>query len=152
MTARRSYILWLAVLTHLVWGVALVLSEPAAMATATSELHKAIDQHVVEGVLVFVAGVAALASMFRRSIDVLGFYLLLPQQFLLFISGYSSARAVWLQQYGDGVTRPFAFILVDQWAWILVAILHAVRVTEIHFGDLGKWSSLKQKPSTGSSG
>ena len=148
--ARRSYILWLAVLTHLVWGVTLILSEPATMATATSMLHRIIKHNVAEGMIVFAAGCLALASMYRRKLDMIGFQLLLPQQFLLFVSAYASARAVWMQQYGDGVTRPFAFILTDQWAWILVAILHAVRVTEIHFGDLGRWSSLTQKPSTGS--
>ena len=148
--ARRSYILWLAVLTHLVWGVTLILSEAATMATATSMMHKLVKNHVVEGAIVFSAGCLALASMYRRKLDMTGFQMLLPQQFLLFVSAYASAQAVWRQQYGDGVTRPFAFILTDQWAWILVAILHAVRVTEIHFGDLGRWSSQKPKPSTGS--
>ena len=125
-------IVWLSILTHLVWGVALVADERAGWATATSVLHGMVGHHVVEGLLVFLVGVLALVSEARKRRDVRSFVLLIPQQLLLFISAYGSFLAVTKSQYGDGVPRPFLFILVDQFAWILVAIFHAVVVAERH--------------------
>ena len=137
----RYPLLWLAIFTHLLWGPLLLIDPSCANATALGTLHRIVGNTTVEGLLLTAVGLGTAWAMRRGIYDLKSFFAIIPQQTCLFVSAFGAAEAIIKSQYGDGVPRPWAFILADQWAWILVAILHAVRVTSLHFGEMSSWGS-----------
>jgi hypothetical protein len=88
-------------------------------------------------------GVAAMAAVgvCRRGPRRVTLALLLPQQAVLSISAMSAITAVVSGRYGDGVPRPWYFILADQAPVILTMVLHTIAVVQLHLtrvptGDL----------------
>jgi hypothetical protein len=64
-------------------------------------------------------------------------WLLLPQQFLLLVSGFAALHAMILGQFADGVVRAHTFLIADQSPILLVAIFHTVALVRIARDDYG---------------
>lgn len=134
MSARprvsQVWIIWYAVLLHIVWGCLLLASPSPYGATALRVYHD-LPRSLMAGVLFLSSGLAAWAVT-RRQSSLPGLAALLPQQALLALSAYAATAAVVAGRYGDGLPRPRLFILADQAPAILALILHTIAIVEMH--------------------
>lgn len=139
MKVRPIAIIWCAIALHLLWGSLLLVNDRALGATA---LHAfaGMPRLLTAAVLFAVAATAAVGVVWRAPRPVT-LALLLPQQAVLSISAMSAITAVVGGRYGDGVPRPWYFILADQAPVILTMVLHTIAVVQLHLtrvptGDL----------------
>jgi hypothetical protein len=131
---RPVAIIWCAIALHVLWGVLLLFSGDALGATA---LHAfaGMPRLLTAAILFAVAALAAVGVSLRGPRR-LTLALLLPQQAVLTISAMSAVMAVISSRYGDGVPRPWYFILADQAPVILTMVLHTIAVIQLHMaGD-----------------
>ncbi|HEU5160220.1 MAG TPA: hypothetical protein VFU43_24700 [Streptosporangiaceae bacterium] len=130
MKVRPVAIIWCAIVLHLLWGCLLLVNDKALGATA---LHAfaGMPRQLTAAILFVVAGLAAVGVVRPHSRTV-SLALLLPQQAVLSISAMSAILAVIDGQYGDGVSRPWYFILADQAPVILTMVLHTIAVVQLH--------------------
>jgi hypothetical protein len=136
---RPVAIIWCAIALHALWGCLLLINDRALGATA---LHAfgGMPRLLTAGILFGVAAMAAVGVVWDRPRKAT-LALLLPQQAVLSISAMSAVMAVVHGRYGDGVPRPWYFILADQAPVILTMVLHTVAVVQLHMtrvptGDL----------------
>jgi hypothetical protein len=122
MTRARGVVL-LATLQHTVWGLTDLFTNIHAVTAPTYVLTRLVGGGRLEGL--FYLGVAGMAAigMNSRSIST-KLKMLAPQQFSLLLSAAGSLMSVLLNHYPDGTTRPWPFILNDQAANILLALLY----------------------------
>ena len=125
------WIIWYAVVLHVVWGAMLLLDSRASYTTGIHALTDMFGSPVVAGVFLLVVGVLAAYGLFRSRTSMIGY---LPQQFALLVSAGGAMRAMTMQQFADGVTRPFAFIFCDQLPAVLAAVLHSVALVVLRRG------------------
>ena len=130
MRIRPSWIIWYAVLLHLLWGV-LLLASPAPYGATAMHVYDSVPRFALAAFLFAASGLAAWAITWPRP-SWQSLAALLPQQALLTISAYAAMLAVAEAHYGDGVIRPRMFILADQAPVILTMVLHTVAVVELH--------------------
>jgi hypothetical protein len=131
---RPVAIIWCAIVLHVVWGCLLLINDKALGATA---LHafRGMPRLLTAAILFAVAAMAAVGVTLRGPRR-LTLALLLPQQAILTISAMSAVVAVITSRYGDGVPRPWYFILADQAPVILTMVLHTIAVVQLHMtGD-----------------
>jgi hypothetical protein len=126
----QVWIIWYAVLLHILWGCLLLASLSPYGATAL-HVYRDLPRNLMAGALFLASGLAALAVTRRRP-SLQSLAALLPQQTLLTLSAYAATAAVIAGHYGDGVPRPRLFILADQAPAILALILHTAAVIEMH--------------------
>jgi hypothetical protein len=131
---HRSYlwrpILWMAVVLHLTYGIALILDAGVARITALA----AVVPHAIQGVAIGLILVAELGAwaLTRRAPSMHTLAALLPQQGVLTFSAVSALYYVAVGHYGDGVPRSHLFILADQAPVILLALLHPWGLLRMH--------------------
>jgi hypothetical protein len=126
-------IIWCAIALHLLWGCLLVINDRALGATA---LHAfaGLPRLLTAAIFLTVAALAAVGIIWRGP-RWATLALLLPQQAVLTISAMSAITAVITGRYGDGVPRPWYFILADQAPVILTMVLHTVAVVQLHMSS-----------------
>ncbi|HZB30741.1 MAG TPA: hypothetical protein VE465_11305 [Streptosporangiaceae bacterium] len=139
MKVRPVAIIWCAIALHLLWGCLLLINDRALGATA---LHAfgGMPRLITAVILFGVAAMAAVGVVWDGP-RTLTLALMLPQQAVLSISAMSAVTAVIDGRYGDGVPRPWYFILADQAPVILTMVLHTIAVVQLHLirvpaGDL----------------
>jgi uncharacterized membrane protein YgcG len=127
---RPVAIVWCAVALHLLWGCLLLVSGRVLGATA---LHAfaGLPRLLTAGIMFSVAAMAAV-GVTRHGPRRVTLALLLPQQAVLSISAMSAVSAVAESKYGDGVPRPWYFILADQAPVIMTMVLHTIAVVQLH--------------------
>jgi hypothetical protein len=130
MRIRPSWIIWYAVLLHVLWGILLLASSSPYGATAM-HVYDMMPRFALAALLFSASGLAAWAITWARP-SWQSLAALLPQQALLTISAYAALLAVIQAHYGDGVIRPRLFILADQAPVILTMVLHTAAVVELH--------------------
>lgn len=130
MRVRPVAIIWCAVALHLLWGCLLLIDDQALGATSISAF--AGIPRLVIAVLFFTVAAMATAGLIRRRRTWLSLAMLLPQQAVLSVSAVSAIVAVIYSRYGDGVERPWHFILADQAPMILTVVLHTIAVVQLH--------------------
>ncbi len=130
MKVRPVAIIWCAIALHVLWGCLLLINDQALGATA---LHAfaGLPRLLTSAILFAVAALAAVGVSLRGPRR-LTLALLLPQQAVLSISAMSAVIAVITSRYGDGVPRPWYFILADQAPVILTMVLHTIAVVQLH--------------------
>ncbi|HEX6469339.1 MAG TPA: hypothetical protein VF069_09605 [Streptosporangiaceae bacterium] len=133
MKVRPVAIVWCAVALHLTWGCLLLISGKVLGATA---LHafEGLPRLLTAAIMFSVATMAAVGAV-RRGPRPVTLGLLLPQQAVLSISAMSAVSAVAHSRYGDGVPRPWYFILADQTPVIMTMVLHTIAVVQLHLTD-----------------
>jgi hypothetical protein len=130
LRVSQAWIIWYAVLLHVVWACLLLVSPSPYGATALHIYH-GLPRNLMAAVLLLSSGLAAWAVT-RRQSSLRSLAALLPQQALLTLSAYAATAAVAAGHYGDGLPRPRLFILADQAPAILSLILHTIAVVDIH--------------------
>jgi hypothetical protein len=130
---RPVAIIWCAVALHLLWGCLLIVNGEVLGATS---LHAFADMpRQLTAAMLFIASGAAVVGVTRRERRLLGLTLLLPQQGILSISALSALLAVVSSRYGDGVARPWYFILADQAPVFITLVLHTIAVVQLHMTE-----------------
>lgn len=130
LPVSHPWIIWYAVVLHTVWGCLLLLSPSVYGPTALHIFHD-LPRGLMASIFFLASGLAVWAVTQRRpSLRTLA--ALMPQQALLTLSAYGAVVAVATAKYGDGVSRPPAFILADQAPAIIAFILHTAAIIEIH--------------------
>lgn len=129
----------ICVVLHFWWAALILFGDGTAVhATALFAVYRFVgwgSQTLTGLALVFVAALALWGMLTRRPWIVVS---LLPQQVVLMISLIGAVQAIWLQQFADGVERPFAFIAADQIDTILLALGHTAAV-------ISHWYRLNEK-------
>jgi hypothetical protein len=127
---RPVAVIWCAIALHLLWACLLLVNDRALGATA---LHAfaGVPRLLTAAMLFGVAAMAAIGVL-RDGSRRMTLALLLPQQAVLSISAMSAVTAVVDGRYGDGVPRPWYFILADQAPVILTMVLHTIAVVQLH--------------------
>jgi hypothetical protein len=115
---------------HVLWGFLLLVDAEALGATSLHAVSR-LPRLLVASMLFAVAALAVVSVTRRRSSWV-SLALVLPQQAVLSISAFSAIAAVVTSTYGDGVPRPWSFILADQAPVILTLVLHTIAVVQLH--------------------
>lgn len=124
------WIIWYAVLLHVLWASLLAASQNPYGATAL-HVYRLVPRPLMAGVLLVASALAAWAvTRDQPSWQTLA--ALLPQQAILTVSAYAAIAAVVVAHYGNGVIEPRAFILADQAPVMLVFVLHTAAVVELH--------------------
>jgi hypothetical protein len=121
-----SIMVLFAVALHLSWATILMLDDAALNATAIHALHRYIASLPLLAATLAAAALLAVIGLFTRVPWVV--LLLIPQQAILMMSAAGAVEAMWLGQFADGVLRPHAFIIADQFYSVLAAIGHTVAI------------------------
>ena len=130
MNLRSSWIVWYAIILHIVWGIVLLLSGVPTRITAIYALNEVVNNHVVLGLIMIIAGVLACVGIYSHKTDIKTLVLVLPQQFLLIMSMLGAMEAIDKSSFADGVIRPREFIFCDQFPAILASVLHTVALLQ----------------------
>lgn len=122
---------------HVYWGALLGVSSGALLATPIAGLYDRIHDQRVLGLLLIVAGIAAIAAL-TRSPSPATLALMFPQQLALLASCYSCLTAATSGVYADGTRVPggWVHISVDQaplFAWV---VAHGVAYGAYHWPRL----------------
>ena len=136
---RRQWVIWYAVVLHVVWGAVLMFSAAPANTTPLAKLSKLLPPQLLGAVLLAVglwAGLATWRGKHSPS-EVAG---LLVQQGLLVATGISSLWQVALGCYADGVPRPWAFIFADQLPSILAPVMHTFALLDAFVWTGNGWT------------
>ena len=118
----------LAILLHLSWAILLVDGEDALGATPLHTLSLVFgNRYGLIGMLV-VASLLAGWSVAWPIRSRLGIVALLPQQYLLLLSGGGALSSIVQSTYADGVLRPGGFIASDQLPILILASAHTLGI------------------------
>ena len=118
---------WCTTILLAVWSACLWWTPEAVGATPLALMRSWIQQAQLEAVACAVGALCPLPlyARWRWSRVTISCWLL-PQQILMLLSAISCVQAILLQQYADGVVRPFAFLLTDQLPMVLFAVIHTI--------------------------
>lgn len=117
---------------HILWAWICAVAPGAWMTTPLYALYVASfeSSQLLVASLVLSALLAVLGGWFVPSLT--GLSLMLPQQFLLFISAYGALASSYAGTYPDTTLRVWSFILADQLPVIIAAPLYTVAVLACH--------------------
>lgn len=133
--ALGKYIVLFASVLHIGWAALLMGRAETVGSTPIAVLSEVFGGRWRSAVvLLIVAGLALVFPFLKRGASNATLaLLLLPQQVALFMSAGAGLWAAMKEQYADGVTRGWAFILSDQLPVILLSIMYTVVVIEAAF-------------------
>lgn len=133
---KYSWMLWYAVVIHIIWGVTVIANPSVMHITAISSLGG--SQYITAAIMLGAAICAALGMIFEpeNATTMRRIMFCIPQQIVLFAAASSSLDAVIRGHYADGTVRPWLFILADQSPAIVAAILHTIAVAEPYWRPL----------------
>ena len=113
----------------------ILADERALYVTALSGLGQRFGgPYPLAAVLFVVAILATIALFVARKSPVGTLLLLLPQQCVLVLSAGGAVDAMVLSQFADGVVRPRAFLMADQFPIVLATVMHTVAILD-HYAD-----------------
>ena len=107
---------------HLCWALLLAISADTAGGTAVGSITRTVGGRW--SAVIILCSVSLLAMAAHRLHSTKRLALLAPQQIIVSVSAWGALVAVFSQQYGDGVLRPWAFIAGDQLSLILLMAAH----------------------------
>lgn len=141
----RPQVRWttaLVVAIHALWGV-LLLAYPTVVfnITAINYMSHFLGPKLA-GVLYLAACVLSFISLYYKNKwhRLVGVSLLLPQQFLLWVSALGAWSAIVNQSFADGIKRPWAFLAADQGPYILLAIFYTIAILQIYAPEILRFS------------
>jgi hypothetical protein len=141
---RPVAIIWCAVALHVLWGCLLLIDGDVLGATSISAFSDVPP--MLMAAVFFAVAVMAAVGVTRRRGTWLSLAMLVPQQAILSVSAVSAIVAVLYSRYGDGVERPWHFILADQAPVILTVVLHTIAVVQLHLprrADRTLWDTVQ---------
>lgn len=134
------YIVGLTAFIHAIWAIDFLVSG--------SELHDSTPvagfwllcpNQMILGFILMLAAILAVGSrvIFRETWVTL--MCMMPQQFLILISGYVCFHSIMTGIYPNGTIRPPEFILASQAPTISVALFHTAYVVALHVVVMNRW-------------
>lgn len=121
-----------AIALHVMWGIVLLIQGTPSLITNLDELSHMVNGNVraIGFVLIGVAtlSIYAMVDYSHNGRRARGLLLLLPQQFVLTLSMFSSMHAVYSGHFADGIPSLPTFILLDQMPSILAAVIHTFAI------------------------
>lgn len=115
---------------HMIWGVLIILYGRQLLFTASVSLTKLIPAYQLRGIILILVAVIAMSAGFFKGKILTQLLMLLPQQTILLLSAFSVVSAIGAGHFGDGVPRPWEFILLDQLPILITAIMYTIAVLE----------------------
>jgi hypothetical protein len=119
---------------HCFWAGMLMFSAVPLMTTPLSTLDRAFGGRFVLSAIFMTVSTLALHGATKPRTRA-GLACMLPQWALLLTSAWGGILAAWMGMYADGVPRPTAFILADQFPIILAAALYGPAILVWHLSD-----------------
>ena len=140
---RSQYVIWFAIVQHLMWGVMLLFSTEPTKVTAIYTTYALIhNQYLLAGMFI-VVGLFSLFTMRRETPESYDLWASMPQQFLLMASATGAVQAVVAGHFGDGAVYSRWFIAPDQSPAILLAVLHTLCLIRVFAPDA--WTQTKKR-------
>jgi hypothetical protein len=115
-----------AVVLHLVWAGMLLVDDQVSTVTAIASLRYVFPFPIAIPIMIWCALSAFSAFYVRDGYVAAG--LMVPQQFLLFISAGGAIQAMVEGQFADGTIRSASFLIADQSPAVLAAIGHTLAI------------------------
>ena len=132
---RKSWVVYLAVIIHLAWGISLLIDPAPRMVTSIAFTSDFFSNRIIEGLVFIVVSLMAGADIiFSVKKSILGILMLIPQQIILILSATGAVTAMIFHQFPDGIERPFLFIFSDQLPAVLLAVFHTCAIWQ-HYGS-----------------
>jgi hypothetical protein len=125
----KPWILWYAVILHLVAGTLIILNADAGHSTGPDGVVRIVGSHEVAGVVILASAALAIRYLCGGVSPIW----LLPQQALLILAAANAVSAVLIGHYADGEDRSPEFILTDQLPVILLAVFYLFAFTELQW-------------------
>ncbi len=143
---RTHWIIWLAMVLHLIQGFLLLLDKTAGNTTSAHLLLKYVPYAPLAGLIMVAAALLAMVELvyFHYIPNTGSVILLLPQQIILIMAAGSAIQAIFLSHFADGVIRSRAFIIADQSVFILLAIFYTVAIIEVYTPEAIPWTLLRR--------
>lgn len=130
-----SLIIYYAIIIHLIWGITMIATGEVFHTTAIDANLTGISANpYVIGIFFIAVAIVAALPLWLRIDSFTALLLSLPQQYTLILSSVGALMAIIESHFADGVTRPRAFILIDQCAIIVATALHTVAILEKYVG------------------
>lgn len=126
----RVSVLWYTILLHAVWGVLLFLStDPQNITAINTVVRMGMVNPQSAGVLYLSVALLALMGLFVSGKTAIMY--LLPQNVVLALSAFGALRAMYFEQFADGVLRSRAFLVTDQAPNVIIFLLHTVVICNL---------------------
>lgn len=134
-------IIYCAICQHILWGIALLFDPEVVNITAINEFFRLFPDPIQIAFLFFLVAISALVGLLWRPYSLLGIFLLLPQQFVLFYSATGAISAIINSAFADHVIRSRGFIFADQLPAFLLLVFHTLALLQEYvFKSIGeKW-------------
>lgn len=135
-SALGKYIVLSACVMHFYWAILLFISPTSALATPVSVLVTILEGSVPLTIIVLlIVAMLALSFIVIRqnkivSVNMFSVFLL-PQLVVLFLSAERGLVAGWQGKYADGTVCPWAHILVDQSAILIMTFMYLMAIIEV---------------------
>ena len=127
---RAKWILIYGVLLYFIWSILLFCSPEPMNTTVMGIFRENGISNIVMAVMFLLSSILTFIGLFFKN-SVMSLIFCFPQQILLLLNSLSCLICIFRQEYSDGVTRPFAFILTDQLPFILLSIVHFLALLDM---------------------
>jgi hypothetical protein len=115
-----------AVVLHLIWAGMLIIDDQVSTVTAIAAIRYVFPFPVAIPIMIWCA-LSAFSAFYARN-GYLAASLMVPQQFLLFVSAGGAVQAMAEGQFADGTIRSVFFLVADQSPAVLAAIGHTLAI------------------------
>lgn len=127
----------LAIVQHLVWATMLLLSPDTFGVTSIRGLNDLLGStHVAVVVLLFVVAYLAIWSFLVAPRSLSRVVLMLPQQFVLYVSAGGAVVCMATGTFSDGTVRSIPFLIMDQLPALLFALGHTAAIGQVVIEDM----------------
>ena len=140
---RSQYVIWFAIVQHIVWGVLMLFSAEPTKVTAIFTTFVVMHNRPALAMMFIMVGLLSLWTMRRTTAESYDLWASMPQQFLLMASATGAIMAVVAGHFGDGAVYSRWFIAADQLPAVLLAVLHTACLLRVFAPD--SWTQTKKR-------
>jgi hypothetical protein len=126
----------------MVWALGLYLSPSPMLATPLNYFARLMsyDQYLTATGLIVVSLFCAIGVILdqKKQHEFIALLCVIPQQFVMLVCAFGSVMSIVNSHYADGVFRNQAFILADQFPFIIAAVMYTISILK-NFGNNLFW-------------
>ena len=130
-----------ATFLHFAWA-GLITIDSAATSSTPLSLFSSVNPWIPIFLLTISGILTAFVLLKQVHPSLASFVIMAPQHALISTLAFMSFHAIYLQQYADGVERPFTFIAADQIIFVAFATVYGLSYWISHWSLL--WESWKE--------
>lgn len=127
---RTRWIIWYVILIHFIWAFGLLSDASSSQTTAVAKTATIFGGAIPTAFFYMSASAMSLVALLRDRHDPINMVMMLVQQGALVLSASGAWHAVVSGQFADAVQRPRWFLINDQVAWLILAVLHMLSILE----------------------